>query len=367
MMCLCRMLRICYNFVRGADRMKEELFDDLILERGYEYAQEGAVDHVRKVGEVIYATVHGTEDYHVKIDDNDMFCDCPYAKEGAHCKHMAAVLYYLDSHPVYDEHTIIDALSEKQAKQLLKKILKDHPEYLDQLPQVEKKVENKESVEEAFRNHPDKKSARGYIVKCMDDYMDIDILIHTFKNYLEDKIVSKYLIDYYSTLDIKKAISFVKSLKTDKPSIKKMYQSYLKDLYLKDNDRESYLDILWKLVKEDGQIDFYRELKRQYTKEEWIPLREDLLNSLPPRARLDKIYLEEGMYDQLLNLVIQTPGLYILEEYYRDLLNYPEQLLNKYLEELKPLVGKQDITHYLKEIEEIPGGVQFISLNKLRK
>ena len=128
--------------------MKEELFDDLILERGYEYAQEGAVDHVRKVGEVIYATVHGTEDYHVKIDDNDMFCDCPYAKEGAHCKHMAAVLYYLDTHPVYDEHTIIDALSEKQAKQLLKKILKDHPEYLDQLPQVEKKVVIKESVEE---------------------------------------------------------------------------------------------------------------------------------------------------------------------------------------------------------------------------
>ena len=77
--------------------MKEELFDDLILERGYEYAQEGAVDHVRKVGEIIYATVHGTEDYHVKIDDNDMFCDCPYAKEGAHCKHMAAVLYYLDT------------------------------------------------------------------------------------------------------------------------------------------------------------------------------------------------------------------------------------------------------------------------------
>lgn len=48
----------------------------------------------------------------------------------------------------------------------------------------------------------------------------------------------------------------MKSLKTDKPSIKKMYQSYLKDLYLKDNDRESYLDILWTLVREDGQIDF---------------------------------------------------------------------------------------------------------------
>ncbi len=73
------------------------------------------------------------------------------------------------------------------------------------------------------------------------------------------------------------------------------------------------------------------------------------------------------MYDQLLNLVIQTPGLYILEEYYHDLLDYPEQLLNKYLEELKPLVGKQDITHYLKEIEEIPGGVQFISFKSIEK
>lgn len=146
-----------------------------------------------------------------------------------------------------------------------------------------------------------------------------------------------------------------------------MYQSYLKDLYLKDNDRESYLDILWTLVKEDGQIDFYRELKRQYSNDEWESLRDELLKNLPPRARLDKIYLEEGMYDQLLNLVIQTPGLYILEEYYHDLLDYPEQLLNKYLEELKPLVGKQDITHYLKEIEEIPGGIQFISVNRLRK
>lgn len=43
MICLCRILRMCYNLIRGADRMKEELFDDLILERGYEYAQEGEI------------------------------------------------------------------------------------------------------------------------------------------------------------------------------------------------------------------------------------------------------------------------------------------------------------------------------------
>jgi hypothetical protein len=59
-------------------------------------------------------------------------------------------LYYLDSHPVYDEHTIIDALSEKQAKQLLKKILKDHPEYFNQLPQVRKESRNQRKCGRGF-------------------------------------------------------------------------------------------------------------------------------------------------------------------------------------------------------------------------
>lgn len=44
------------------------------------------------------ATVNGSEDYKVCIsaDYKNMSCTCPYAKDGKHCKHMAAVLYYAE-------------------------------------------------------------------------------------------------------------------------------------------------------------------------------------------------------------------------------------------------------------------------------
>lgn len=357
---------MCYNFVQRGERMKEELFDDLILERGFEYAQEGACDHVRKAGNIIYATVHGTSDYHVKLDGEKMFCDCPYAAQGAHCKHMAALLYHLEDHPIYDENVIIDHLSEKEAKTLLKKIIKDHPEYLDELPRPKENKVIEEDYEKAFKTHPDLNSARHYIELCIRDHEDIEILIQTFKPYLEDKKVFSSLIEYYSKLDLSKAIYFVEHIQTDKPWIKNMYDLYLKDLYLKANDREKYLNLLWRLTQKEGQINLYKELKRQYTYKEWQPLKEKLIASLPSYARLDKIYKEEKMYDDLLELVINTPGLYILEEYKDVLKDYPEQLLNKYLVELKPLIGKQDITQYLNEIREIPNGEDFIKINHLQ-
>ena len=341
--------------------MKEELFDDLILERGYEYAQEGAVDHVRKMGHMIYATVHGSNDYHIKITKDKMYCDCPYAKQGSHCKHMAAVLYYLDSHSVMDENKLIDQLNEKQAKDLLKKILRHHPEYLDDLPQPKEK----KTVEKGFINNPKVLSARHQILKYIDEHEDIEILLKKFAPYLEDKDVSKSLIDYYSDLDILGAIEFVKNYQTDKLAVRRMYQSYLKDLYLKANDRKNYLKVLWKLTCQEGDIDDYRELKRQYSYAEWQPLKEKLMASLPSYARLDKIYLEEEMYEELLQLVLNTPGLYILEEYYQVLMDYPDQILHKYLIELKPLIGKQDISRYLEEMKQIPNGEQFLKKNHL--
>ncbi len=47
---------------------------------------------------VISAVVDGTEEYHIDIevdgeDVMNMSCDCPHAKSGNNCKHMAAVKY----------------------------------------------------------------------------------------------------------------------------------------------------------------------------------------------------------------------------------------------------------------------------------
>ena len=79
----------------------KNLFRKTILDRGYGYYLEGAVEDISRDDDVISATVSGTELYEVEIFLNndevcDMDCDCPYAEDGNYCKHMAAVLYELE-------------------------------------------------------------------------------------------------------------------------------------------------------------------------------------------------------------------------------------------------------------------------------
>lgn len=76
----------------------KKLFANQILERGYDYYCENAVENLDISEDMIRADVIGSEDYEVEIslnnkDVTDMYCSCPYASDGRNCKHMAAVLY----------------------------------------------------------------------------------------------------------------------------------------------------------------------------------------------------------------------------------------------------------------------------------
>ena len=76
----------------------QKLFASHILERGYDYYCDGAVENIEIGRDDLRADVVGTEDYEVEISLNDgkvtdMYCSCPYAACGNNCKHMAAVLY----------------------------------------------------------------------------------------------------------------------------------------------------------------------------------------------------------------------------------------------------------------------------------
>ncbi|MCL1816480.1 MAG: SWIM zinc finger family protein, partial [Clostridiales bacterium] len=76
----------------------QQFFRKHILDRGYDYFCDSAVSDLKKVSDVLTATVEGTSDYSVEISFNgeliaDMSCSCPYAEDGNNCKHMAAVLF----------------------------------------------------------------------------------------------------------------------------------------------------------------------------------------------------------------------------------------------------------------------------------
>lgn len=79
-----------------------EWFQPWILERGKDYWKNGYVTDLHRTPEAITATVQGTDDYEVVIcmdgdDIMEMTCTCPYAEDGTECKHMAAVLFALES------------------------------------------------------------------------------------------------------------------------------------------------------------------------------------------------------------------------------------------------------------------------------
>jgi uncharacterized Zn finger protein len=80
-----------------------ELFSPIIMDRGMGYYQNGAVRVRENTTSKIVADVMGTESYRVGIAFNgslieSMDCECPYALDGNHCKHMAAVMLWRENH-----------------------------------------------------------------------------------------------------------------------------------------------------------------------------------------------------------------------------------------------------------------------------
>lgn len=102
--------------------MWKDLFEDHILKRGLEYYRSNLVEGVTIKGNVIEATVFGTEDYEVEIvkaDDEviSLGCTCPYAAEGNECKHMAAVLFYLENEGEALNREIIEPSIDKLVRE----------------------------------------------------------------------------------------------------------------------------------------------------------------------------------------------------------------------------------------------------------
>lgn len=110
--------------------MKIDFKDDFntrILSRGYEYYEDGLVEDVLLKGNIVTAKVEGSETYDVSVEiDNGIFidgdCTCPYASDGSYCKHMAALLYYLDNENLDENNNY--TTKEKEIRDSLRTINK---------------------------------------------------------------------------------------------------------------------------------------------------------------------------------------------------------------------------------------------------
>lgn len=148
------------------------------------------------------------------------------------------------------------------------------------------------------------------------------------------------------------------------------YSEKKKEIYLLQGNRSAYIEQLWKLVleHEPGNLELYRELKKQYTADEWLVKREEIFGKLPAYAHVERLYKEEKLYDRLLVYVLNSPGLYALQEYEKVLKKeYAEQILNKYKDEVsKMAVHTSDRKNYahlvslLRKMQQMKGGSKIV-------
>lgn len=110
----------------------EYLFKPHILERGFDYFAEGRVMITEASEDHVTAELKGSGKYEVEIDLIDgevaeMFCTCPHANEGNHCKHMAAVLYAFDDWDDSDgDYELLESWEKRKSDYL--ELIREAPE-----------------------------------------------------------------------------------------------------------------------------------------------------------------------------------------------------------------------------------------------
>ncbi|MCD7892921.1 MAG: hypothetical protein LUG60_04385 [Erysipelotrichaceae bacterium] len=282
----------------------ENKFRDLVLGRGHDYYISNRVKDFRVTNKWVSATVIGNTNYDVKIKYNknhiiDMFCTCPYATKGNHCKHMAAVLFEWDEcrddYMIEDDDiTIEEALNQATEKQI-KDFLLDLFDNDNNLALKFKTMVNNKVSNNDMRDYKKK------IDDIRDSYMDYGMIdyYHAF-DFMNDVI--KYLketIDlfkqskcYYDAFDLYtyafetindldmddsggEKTTFVMTCVSiwddilemmDETSKDKMFQWFID--YLEDCNFEYLEDYLEEFLMDHFKEDKYLHQKLDFTKQE---------------------------------------------------------------------------------------------------
>lgn len=270
-----------------------------------------------------------------------------------------SVIDYLEE---YIEQIIMDEFEEKEYEQAK----------LDFIESMIARSECKES--DWSRDYAVGKWAVRYLEVLKETTASDEQIKETCKRYWNSSLVRRYYVDLCMK---KKEYDHVLQILDECILLDKQYSGLIseysekkKEIYLLQGNREAYVDQLWKLVLEHqaGDVGIYRELKKQYAVEEWLIKREEIFKKLPAYAHVERLYKEEKLYDRLLAYVLNSSGLYALQEYEKVLKKeYPDQILGKYKDEVnKMAMYTSDRKHYahlvslLRKMRQMKGGKKLV-------
>lgn len=299
---------LCYNdrnVSKGVLMMSgQEWFSSTIMNRGLDYYKRGRVTSLQKEENGYSAIVRGSVKYHVSIamqgnKVSTMHCDCPYAKDGKHCKHEAAVMLAIEDELDKEE---IAQFSELTLKKFYMKLQRKHSqltkvhdiftlEVKSRTEKIKKELTpyNKESLEK-LTDLLNQFIALSYPERYRNDILDI--IFNTFikvasksKNYRED--VQKWIIKdlsegikeipleyYFALIELYKYseqtsmyMKILLSMKYDSRVHQNIYLAKIYDILNRKVKVES--SVIIQRLNQFSDLEYYQKLVvREYIKEQ---------------------------------------------------------------------------------------------------
>ena len=182
----------------------QSYFRGQILDRGYDYYCDGAVDDLKRKKDTLTATVSGTDDYHVEITIaggiiSSMYCSCPYAEDGNNCKHMAATLFEWEDSSSDNEETpgdkesidtaagLVSAADDETVRKFLIQILENDDKLLIRFKSISVKDISKADMQK-YKNQVDRVVATYQDRHNYIDYSTAYEFIRAVEEFLYDDV-----------------------------------------------------------------------------------------------------------------------------------------------------------------------------------
>ena len=239
------------------------------------------------------------------------------------------------------------------------------------LNQAEKKLKEIEEGNDSFsRDFEMEQWALRYLEVCKSLNKD-RLLIEAFmKDYSYLSGVREYYVsECMENEEYDKAVQLLeegKIMNDKSPGIMNRYSRKLKDIYRLQGKEELYLKELWTLnLSLAGDVKLFNELKSLYNEDEWTKKRELIFEQADTHySGKDDLFINEGLYDKLLDFAVKTAGTHIVQKHHDVLLEkYPEAVLDKYEKEIESMAAGasnrknyRTVVNTLRDIRELPGG-----------
>lgn len=288
-------------------------------------------------------------------------------------------VYLLYDHLVDDWYKIVEAASAEEKDIIFEKLLNDRgnisrftksflynafrePRFI---PKLFEMLDNEIAAAKNDRYKYDNVALQK--IKLMTELqIDFDEIERNCRQYWDSDGVRRWLAEQYEQRgQVTDAIKIYEEsilLDRDHRGLVTQYREKLVRLYQQIGDDEKYMQVLWLLVTDDQNVEYYRELKSNYTADEWPVEREKVFQSYSSIA-LANLYCEEKLYDRLWEL-LKDEGLYMVLRYEDVLLpKHSVDILKKYQAYLNQAAKRadgrqayQDWVRILKRMQKINGG-----------